>query len=158
MKKTFIEQQKSRLIKQFHILLGQAGIQNDGKLAMLSSYGVSSSKDLTVYELAELCGKLDSMVHPAYKELDQWRKRLIGAIGKYLSAMGKDGNDLQQIMAIACRAAKTDTFNHISKDRLKSLYNAFNKRQKDIRAVEDLSKETVIGQISMSAFGVIAEA
>ena len=142
MKQSFIEGQKTRLIKKFHTLLGQAGINNEGKLAMLAAYGVETSKDLNVYELTELCGRLDGMVNPAHRELDVWRKRLIGAIGKYLIAMGSDAQDMARIQAIACRAAKAEAFNRIPKDRLISLYNAFNKRTRDLKNVgEDMPKE-----------------
>lgn len=139
MKQSFMQTQKNHLVKKFHILLGKAGVDNEGKLSMLASYGVQSSKDLNVYELTELCGKLDLMVNPVLKEADVWRKRVIAAIGKYLETIGRDRNDLAVIMAIACRAAKAEDFNHIPLDRLRSIYNAFNQRVKDAKLPSELT-------------------
>lgn len=120
-------------------MLGQAGINNEGKRTMLAAYGVESSKDLTAYELIELCSKLDQYINPELHGANVWRKRLIAAIGRYLTAMGKNGNDMSTITAIACRAAKSDSFNRIPKDRLISLYNAFNKRTRDLQAVNPMA-------------------
>jgi hypothetical protein len=38
--KTFMDKQKTALVKKLHVLLGKAGIDNDGKLAILAQYGV----------------------------------------------------------------------------------------------------------------------
>ncbi|MDX9747436.1 MAG: hypothetical protein RBT57_02945 [Paludibacter sp.] len=139
---TFIEKQKNALIKKFHVLLGQANIDNDHKLDLLSAYGVESSKQLNVYELTELCGKLDKIVNPEVIELDKLRKRLIASIAGYRQSMGAPTN-IEEIKAIACRAAEVKNFNRISEQRLRSLYNAFNKMRKDLQNVRELTEDKI---------------
>lgn len=70
-------------------------------------------------------------------ELNQWRKRLIAAIGGWLRLSGQV-ESLAKITGIACRAAAVTDFNDISKERLISLYNAFLQKQRDLNAVRDL--------------------
>ena len=142
MKTTFIEKQKTALIKKFHTLLAAGRIGNEQKLDMLSGYGVESSKELTVYELTELCGKLDLMINPALAESDKLRKRLIATIAAYRSAMGAATN-IDEIKGIACRAASAKNFNRISDEKLRSLYNAFNKMTKDLKKVRAMTEADI---------------
>jgi hypothetical protein len=137
---TFVEKQKNALVKKFHILLSKGRIGNDQKLDMLSAYGVTSSKDLTVYELTELCGKLDKIVNPEADEAYKLRKRLIAAIYSYRNAMGC-ASTIDEIKAIACRAASAENFNRISVEKLRSLYNAFNNMKKDLLKVRVMTEE-----------------
>ncbi len=140
---TFTEKQKRQLIKKFHVLLGKAELGNYEKEAMLAGYGVESTKDLTVYELTELCIKLDKIAHPAQAESDKLRKRLIASISAYRHAMSGVAPSIEEIKAIACRAAKVKYFNRISDERLRSLYNAFNRMRKDLEAVAELTDEHI---------------
>ena len=130
---TFIEKQKNALIKKFHTLLTRGRIGNEQKLDMLSAYGVESSKDLTVYELTELCIKLDKLVNPL-------RKRLIAAISSYRQAMGC-ASSIEEIKGIACRAASAENFNRISNEKLRSLYNAFTHMKNDLSKVRVMTEE-----------------
>ena len=141
--KTFIERHETSLIRKFHALLGKAGVSNEDKLVLLSSYGVESSKDLNVYELTELCSKLDAMSNPQVADLNLWRKRLMACIGGYLRAMNKPQN-AEIIKGIACRAAKIERFNNIPLERLKSLYNAFLDHKKDLESVTKLTEEILL--------------
>ena len=70
------------------------------------------------------------------------RKRVIAAIGGWLRMIGKENEGVAYIKSVACRAAKVENFNHISLDRLTTIYNMFLKRQKDAKAVN-----AVAGQI-----------
>lgn len=139
---TFIDKQKNALIKKFHTLLTKGGIGNDQKLSMLSAYGVESSRDLTVYELTEICIKLDKIVNPEPSEMDKLRKRLIASIAAYRQAMGTPAG-IDEIKAMACRAAKCENFNRISEDRLRSLYNAFNRMRKDLDNVKEMTADKI---------------
>ena len=139
-----METQKNALLRKFHTLLGRAGVNADEKEAMLFAYGVESSKELTVYELTEICGKLDLRANPAANTADQWRKRLIAAVNGYLRAMGKPGGNIAEIKAVACRAAQTDNFNRIPVERLKSLYNAFKNREKDLIKIDELTADLLL--------------
>lgn len=135
-----MDKQKTQLIKKFHALLGKAGIGNEEKLSLLSGYGVESSKDLTVYELTELCGKIDKMANPQAAEADKLRKRLIAAISSYRYAMGC-ASSIDEIKAIACRAALAENFNRISNEKLRSLYNAFTHMKNDLSKVREMTQE-----------------
>lgn len=137
---TFMEKQKTQLIKKFHTLLGKAAIGNEEKYSMLSGYGVESTKDLTVYELTELCIKVDKIANPASADSDKLRKRLIASISSYRNAMGCVAT-IEEIKAIACRAASAQNFNKISDEKLRSLYNAFNNMKKDIAKVREITEE-----------------
>jgi len=139
---TFMDKQKNTLIKKFHTLLSKGRIGNEQKLDLLSAYGVVSSKELNVYELTELCGILDKIVNPEAIELDKLRKRLIASIAGYRQAMGATTN-IDEIKAIACRAAEVKNFNRISEQRLRSLYNAFNKMRKDLKNVKALTDDKI---------------
>jgi len=139
---TTVDKQKRSLVKRFHTLLGKCGIGNDEKAVMLAQYGVESSRDLNVHELLELCTALDRLANPQLAEADKWRKRLIAAIGGWLKAMNKEGN-IEVIKGIACRAAGVGNFNRIGTDRLRSLYYAFQKKQKDLDFAEQLTAEEI---------------
>jgi hypothetical protein len=80
--------------------------------------------------------------NPKLKELDTYRKRLMASIGGWLKAMGIESND-KKIKAVACRAAQRDGFNDIPVEQLRSLYAAFNKKQKDLKNVEALTAEKI---------------
>lgn len=127
------------LIKRLHTLLGRLGFDKESKQHLLMvSYGVTSSTELSSKQLAELCDRLEGELNPQKRELDKNRKRLIAAIGGWLSKLGKE-NDIQMIKAIACRAAETGTFNEIPLERLRSLYAAFSNKQKDLKFVDKLT-------------------
>ena len=138
MMQTLIETEQKRLIKKFHILLGKANIGEIGKEAILSSYNAESSKDLSIAQLIEACNSLDKILNPKLAELDKHRKRLMGSIGGWLRAMNIR-SDGAKIKAIACRASRRDHFNAIPLEQLRSLYAAFNKKQKDLTTVERMT-------------------
>lgn len=139
---TTVDKQKRSLVKRFHTLLGKCGIGNEEKALMLAQYGVESSRDLNLHELLEICTALDRLANPQLAEADKWRKRLIAAIGGWLKAMSKE-NNLEMIKGIACRAAGVVSFNRIPTERLRSLYYAFQKKQKDLAFTEKLTAEEI---------------
>ena len=139
---TFEDKQINGLIKKFHVLLGKTGAGSEGKEAILPSYGVGSSRDLNAAQLIEACNALDKILNPRLAELDQHRKRLMASIGAWLRAMSVPSNGTK-IKAIACRASQRDNFNDIPLEQLRSLYAAFNKKQKDLAMVEALTIESI---------------
>ena len=149
---TFMTTQKNSLLRKYHALLRAAGISEDEKMVLLSAYGVTSGKDLNVYELTELCAKLDCKANPKANEMDKWRKRLIATISGYLKAMNKPHGNMDEIKGIACRAAQQDNFNRIPVERLKSLYNAFKNRENDLKEIDKITGELLMSVgISRSA-------
>lgn len=140
MKTTFYERQHTGLLKKFHTLLGKAGIDCEGKGLILSQYGVESARDLSISDLVEICNILEIRMNPALAEADRWRKRVLAAIGGWLRMIHRDEN-AAKIKAIACRATGYAAFNDIPVERLRNIYYAFQKKQRDFRAVESLTDE-----------------
>lgn len=133
-----MEREKKRLVKRFHTLLGKAGIDDDGKRDILSAYGVKSSLDLDCHGLMEVCDRLTTLTTPGLAEADRWRKRVMAAIFSYCREMKREVT-VNEVKAIACRAAGTKSFNRIPVDRLRSLYNAFKQRTKDLQTVDRMT-------------------
>ena len=133
-----MEKEKKRLVKRFHTLLGKAGIDDDGKRDILSAYGVKSSLDLDCRGLMEVCDRLTTLTTPGLAEADRWRKRVMAAIFSYCREMKREVT-VNEVKAIACRAAGTKSFNRIPVDRLRSLYNAFKQRTKDLQTVDRMT-------------------
>lgn len=136
MMQSTIEKQRKTLLKKFHALLAEAGMTEDDKMLLLAAYGVESSRDLTFYELIEACNTVENKANPALAERARWRRRVMAAVAEYLRLMGKR-TDGAMVRGTICRAAGTDDFYSICTDRLRSLYNAFVKRNRDLRTVAD---------------------
>lgn len=139
---TITQQNQKWLLKKYHSLCYRLNMTADDKLALLSAYGVESSVDLTNGQLTEICDRLNDILNPEDAKRDKMRKRVIAAIGGWLRLIGKE-ECVAYIKSVACRAAKTENFNHISLERLTTIYNMFLKRQKDAKAVNE-----VAGQIA----------
>lgn len=138
---TIMDKEKNRYLKRFHTLLSK--VEGDKKIikeTILDSFGVESSRDLDAHELLEACAALEGEISPRTADYDQWRKRLIASIGGWLKALNREGN-IDIIKGIACRAAGVDSFNRIPIERLRSLYYAFSKKQKDLKFVDDITRE-----------------
>jgi hypothetical protein len=146
---TFMEKQQKQLIKKFHVLLGKAGIGREGKEAILSSYGVESSLDLTAKDLMDICDKLAMQANPKLAEADRWRKRVIRAIFAYCEAAGREA-DMDYVKAIACRATGYRTFNEIPVARLNNLYNTFKDKVKDIKSVSSIVNSDLLNNVNLN--------
>jgi len=133
-----LEDTRRGLIKKFHAQLSRYGIDNDCKMEMLAAYGVGSSTELDTKDLVELCNHIEAGYNSKGAEMSAYRRRLMAAIGGWLRKMGKEGG-ADRIKAIACRAANCEDFNKIPKERLRSLYYAFSKKQKDLEMAEKLT-------------------
>lgn len=125
-----MEMNQKWLLSKFHTLCTKASVSADNKQIIIAGYGHVSSKDMTDEQLKDACYKLQLQLDPKMAELDKWRKRVFAAIGGYLRFSGKDQSPAL-IKRIACRATEHDNFNDIPVDRLRNIYNAFSKRQKD---------------------------
>ena len=137
-----MDQEQKRLLKKFHTLLAKAGVDAAGKEAILSGYGVESSKELTAYELLEVCNKLDKMINPKVAELDRWRKRVIASIFGYFNALGIQ-SDMNRAKGTAARAASVETFNDIPLEQLRAVYSAFTKKAKTVEQVDVVTEEYI---------------
>lgn len=128
------------LIKKYHTLAGQMGMTDEDKRALLSQYNVESSVDLSQHQLIDVCACLARALdkRDGRDSMDALRKRLIAVIGKFLAMCGKGEVTISYIKRVACRAYGIREFNRIPRERLRSLYGAFNLKIKDAKSVEEL--------------------
>ena len=96
------------LVKKYHTLCTVLGLDADAKRAILSSWGVESSRDLTQHQLIDICAKLSEQVDhkQGTARLDKLRKQVIAAIGSWLRETGQTQN-ISIIKGIAMRASAT---------------------------------------------------
>ena len=131
-----------QLIKRFHTLLSKMPERQQAKEEILLSYNVTSSTFLSIDQLKKACDNLDAVLNPRVRSNDQWRKRLMAAIGGWLRSLNKK-ESVAIIQAIACRAAQSKSFNQIPEQKLISLYNAFLNKAKSIKSVDMLTAEEI---------------
>ena len=136
---TITQQNQKWLLRKYHSLCFRLNMSAADKLALMGSYGVESSKDLTNEELTQICDRLNELLNPADAKRDRMRKRVIAAIGGWLRLIGKGDEGVEYIKGIACRAAQVENFNRISLERLTTIYNMFLKRQKDAKAINEVA-------------------
>lgn len=128
------------LLKKFHTLCTLLGLDGDAKQAILASWGVDSSRDLSQHQLIDICAKLSEQVDEKQgtARLDKLRKQVIAAIGGWLRETGQDGG-ISKIKGIAMRASGYGDFNKIPRERLRNLIATFNNKVKDARAVSAIT-------------------
>jgi hypothetical protein len=139
---------KKQLIKKFHLLLGQNGLDKEAKEGILSGYGVEHTTELSVMELQEICNTLAKPQKRDFvDDMDKWRKRAIGAafgVAKHLGyAMTIDG-----AKAMCLRACKKEfsTFNAIPRARLQAIYNGFRNNVRDFKQTNKLVEELILNK------------
>ncbi len=142
---------RGQLNRKYHYLLKDLGINEDQKLALLSSWGVSSSTELSdekLYELTlwlgmkqkERFSKAKAQEQAKRKaDLDLWRKRVIASIGAWLKLTNQP-NGIGYIKATACQGAEVTNFNKIGISKLRSLYNEFGNKNRVQKAVKSLTQ------------------
>lgn len=128
------------LVKRYHTLATRLGLGKEDKAAIMESYGVESSLDLSVEELTELCAVLERDNTPKAPALDKLRKQVMASIGGWLRTLSQE-SDAQRIKAIACRATGHRRFNDIPAERLQNIYHTFLNKQKDFKAVNQITAE-----------------
>lgn len=128
------------LLKKFHSLCTVLGLEDEAKRAMLVSWGVESSRDLSQHQLIDICAKLSEQVDHTQgtARLDKLRKQLIASIGRWLRETGQ-AEGISKIKGIAMRASGYSDFNKIPRERLRNLIATFNNKVKDARAVDALT-------------------
>ena len=116
---------KNQLIKKLHAIKCEIGLTNDQYTSVLESFGVVSSKDLSIDELVRMI----DLLRGSNPDDDKWRKRCIAAIGAYLRVTNrKENTDL--IKGIACKASGYANFNKIPTSRLRDIYYEFSRKAK----------------------------
>ena len=137
---TITEQTRKMMLKKFHTICGKAGIDDTEKRVIVVSYECTSSRDLTAQQLMDAIEKIERQMNPRAEEFDRWRKRVIASIFAWRKAVGRNAT-MGEVKAIACRAAEVRSFNDIPMERLRSIYNAFTKKAKDIQFVDMITSE-----------------
>lgn len=75
---------------------------------------------------------------PDRVKLDRQRKGVIRAIYRWLELRGVTNASMDYVKAIACRAAKADSFNRISPDALTRVYAEFCHKQESLSAMRNV--------------------
>ena len=149
--KTIEEKETSRLIKKYHVMANQTGMDTEERKAFLKEFtGKQSSKDCTYRELMEVCAMLERMLNPKVKQADYWRKRVLSACGRDVKALGNaNHNNANYVKAIICRSAKVkvEDFNRIPVNKLQALYNSFNYMARTMKKVMDDAEEIINNNI-----------
>lgn len=119
------EAYRKSLIKRLHTVKSEIGLTDDQYRAVLSGFGVESSKQLSIDELLRAI----ELLQTRNPDDDKWRKRCIAAIGAYLRVTNrKENTDL--IKGIACKASGYANFNKIPTSRLRDIYYEFSRKAK----------------------------
>lgn len=149
--KTIEEKETSRLIKKYHVMANQTGMDTEERKAFLKEFtGKQSSKDCTYRELMEVCSVLEQMINPKVKQADYWRKRVLSACGRYIKALNNENhNNPNYVKAVICRSAKVkvEDFNRIPVNKLQALYNSFNYMARTMKKVMDDAEEIINNNI-----------
>ena len=81
---------------------------------------------------------------PDRVKLDRQRKGVIRAIYRWLELRGVTNASMDYVKAIACRAAKADSFNRISPDALTRVYAEFCRKQEAVEAKAEVLNELAV--------------
>ncbi len=135
--------------KQFFALVKNLGIEDYKSFLFDYTSGQTDSLSelMQVYpqtynallqQLQSMCTSINTCAK--LRKMDKWRKRLIASIFAWAESIDEPMH-LNKVKAIACKASGYDGFNDIPQQRLQSLYNAFLKMAKDMKAVEEVTKD-----------------
>jgi len=141
--KVMIEQEQKRLIKRFKTMLNEYGIDRNAELGMLAGYNAESCKDLTAYELIELCDSMQKTFDDSYKKLDKKRKQVLAAAIAVNGLRGYPTSVEYAKQTILRAAGDFKSFNGITEQRLNSLYAAFKHMQNDLKKVREITVEEI---------------
>lgn len=131
---------KNKLIKKYHVLIGKTGMSDEDKQTLLNQWNVSSSKDMSIDQLIQLCNLLEKFTSPEESELAKWQKWSRDMVKSYGKSLGMNYNDAYA-EAIICRSTGAKSFNSITKNRLVGIYNQFKKAKNDKSAIQNLIME-----------------
>lgn len=127
-----------RANRRFYALARQCNLSREDVAATIAGNYKNriSTRELTSQELHALCEALQQRAaSDTFKEKDRWRKRLIASVRKYCEKMGYR-TDTEYVISVIERDGTN--INKLPLDRLRSLYNAFNKRVRDLNKTPDI--------------------
>lgn len=118
------------------------GIEQDAWEDFLRPWGVSSSKDLSDSDLADIRRRLHEITdkdtrRQADYQREKWSRRVYGVIAEWLARSGYR-HDSEAIRTVVCRAARADNFNTIPLSKLRQIYMSWTVKNRTARDVESL--------------------
>ncbi len=124
----------SRNYRQFYALLKQLpGAEKEDIVHNFTRGRTKSLQAMYNWEFDAACACMSGQArvnrHCQDAKFDTWRKRVIAAIGGYLELSGGI-NNIENIKAIASRAAGRKWFNDVTISELRAIYNEFLNKQK----------------------------
>lgn len=137
-----MEKTRKTMLRKFHAVCTQMGIEESDKRAMIMSCGVTSSRELTAIQLIELIDALQDNAKEEEDKANQYRRRVMAVIYEYGKAMGTPFNQAQ-VKAIMCRGGEVDHINDIPLDKLRALYNSFINKKKALNFVDQVTAEEI---------------
>lgn len=140
---------KNKLIKKYHVLVGKTGMSDEDKHTLLTQWNVSSSKDMTIDQLQQLCNLLDKFTSPQESELVKWQKWARDMVKSYGKSLGMTYTDAYA-EAIICQSTGKKSFSAISKNRLVGIYNQFKKSKNDKTTIQNIIIEDVKAVASLN--------
>lgn len=137
-----------QVVKRYHTLASKLALTDNDKKAIMGSYGVESSLELTTSKLTEVCETLQEMLNKKtgaarkVNELDRLRKGCIACLCRYIELRGIKTNDIVgYAKQIACRSAQRERFNQLTASELHGVIGYFNKLVKTWNKAEQVSLE-----------------
>ena len=130
-------EKKRKLIQLFHVELKKGGMAKQ-KPAILESFGVASTKDLSEAELV-------TAIKGITNESDLWKKRVIAVIFSWYNTLNKEV-DVAYVKGTACKATGYKHFNAIPVSRLRDLYFGWSKKDRAANSIVAF-KEKIIKQL-----------
>lgn len=129
-------------LADIHRMRSIIGLDRDGWEDFLRPWGVSSCKDLSDSDLADIRRRLHGITDPvererAAKEREKWARRVYGVIAEWLEHSGYR-HDSEAIRTVACRAARATDFNAIPLSKLRQIYGSWTAKMRTARDVESL--------------------
>lgn len=138
--------QRRAAIADVHRMKAIAAMSDEDYRAMLASYGVEHSTELSDAQLSDLRGRMHQLTDAenavrlhawsddTLRKANVWRKRVYAVIGSWLTASGYQ-NTAQAIRTVACRAAHRKRFANITPSELKQIYHSWKKKEATIKGV-----------------------
>jgi hypothetical protein len=124
---------RTRNYRKFYALLAQMPGANKEDLVTQFTGSRTDSleemKDTEYYLMLVAMEHSIASVKGRYAEHNLWRKRVMAAIGAWLRGRNMP-ETADRIKAIACRAAKADSFNDIPLSKLRALYEEWRRKEK----------------------------
>lgn len=140
---------KNKLIKKYHILIGKVGMSDEDKQTLLAQWNVTTSKDMSIDQLLQLCNLLEKFTSPEESELAKWQKWARDMVKSYGKSLGMTYTDAYA-EAIICRSTGKKSFGSISKNRLVGIYNQFKKAKSDKSTIQNIIIEDAQATASLN--------